>query len=363
MKKTFLKNLIALAFATSAFLFTSCKHEEEETQQQGIEARFETPRYLETDGGDIYMTCYYPMAVVRFDPSQNAFTGVCNLGQFHPEGIAAVGGKLYIASSNISDQSGNYSYDNKLYVVDIASFKLVDSITIGINPQVVKKLDNNHIVFNTWGDYATDFGGTYIMNTSNKEIVNLNVALTNFDVYNGNIYGCATTYNADYTTNTTFYRVDGSTHQATEILSNFSTIDGIYGISINPANGDIIVLSDGNYIAAGDCYVFANDGTMRMGATQVGNLPKKAVAVNSDNLLVLNEGGWGANNAGISRVSVSSSTATVNYFADNNGRGLGDVAQDIITVGNKAYITVSFSNSLEIMDINTGKSTRVATSN
>ena len=362
MKKTILKTLVAITFATTAFLFNSCKPEEQETPENNtIEAQFEQPRYLDVADGNIYMTCYYPMSVVRFDPAQKAFTGVCNLGQFHPEGIAAVNGKLYIASSNISDEQGNYSYDNKLYIVDIASFKLVDSVTIGVNPQVVKKLDNNHIVFNTWGDYATDFGGTYIMNTDNKEIISLNVALTCFDVYNGDVYGCATTYNPDYSTSTTFYRIDGNTHQSTEILPNFSTADGIYGISINPVNGDIVVTTNGNYTTAGDCYVFANDGTSRMNATQVGNLPKKAVAVDANTLLVLNEGGWGANNAGISRVDVSNATAVANYFADNNGRGLGDVAQDIITIGNKAYITVSFSNSLEIMDINTGKSSRVAT--
>ena len=124
---------------------------------------------------------------------------------------------------------------------------------------------------------------------------------------------------------------------------------------------DIIALSDGNYISAGDCYVFANDGSPRMGPVQMGLLPKKAVALDASNLLVLNEGGWGSNNAGISRVDVSNNTATVNYFADNNGRGLGDVAQDILLADGKAFITVTFSNSLEIMNTATGKSTRIAT--
>ena len=72
-----------------------------------------------------------------------------------------------------------------------------------------------------------------------------------------------------------------------------------------------------------------------MGPVQMGLLPKKAVALAASNLLVLNEGGWGSNNAGISRVDVSNNTATVNYFADNNGRGLGDVAQDILLADGK----------------------------
>ena len=362
MKKHLFKALVAIMAVSAMTFFTSCKEDPEENNTNTpIDVNVENPRYMEAVDGNIYVTCYYPMSVIRFDPAQQAITGICNLGQFHPEGIAAVGGKLYIASSNISDENFNYSYDNKLYVVDIATFKLVDSIIVGYNPAKVKKLDNTHIVFNTLGNYSTDFGGSYIMNVNSKEIVNLNIALTNFDVYGGNIYGYATTYNADYTTNDVFYKIDGNTHQSTTILSDFSSNDGAYGININPNNGNIIVTTNGNYTAAGDCYVFASDGTTRMSAVQMGNLPSKAVAIDGDNLLVLNEGGWGANNSGVSRLNVAGSSATVNYFADNNGRGLGDVAQDMIILNGKAYITVTFSNSIETMDVNTGKSTRFAT--
>lgn len=361
MKKTLFKAFAYIMAMTTVTLFTSCKEEEPQQGDEPINVSVENPRYIEAVDGNIYVTCYYPMSVIRFNTAQQAITGICNLGQFHPEGIAAVGGKLYIASSNISDENYNYSYDNKLYVVDIATFQLVDSITVGYNPAKVKKLDNSHIVFNTLGNYSTDFGGTYILNTNSKEIVDLGVALTNFDVYSGNIYGYATTYNADYTTTDDFYKIDGTTHEIDEILGSFSTTDGAYGININSNNGNIIVTTNGNYTAAGDCYVFASDGTTRMGAVQVGNLPSKAVAVSGDDLLILNEGSWSANNAGVSRVNVAGATATANYFADNNGRGLGDVAQDMVVVNGKAYITVTFSNSIEIMDIATGKSTRFAT--
>lgn len=359
MKRTLIKSFVAVLAMSATIAFSSCKEEDENNP---IDVSVETPRYMAAANGDVYVTCYYPMSVIRFDPSQNAITGICELGQYHPEGIAAVGGKLYVASSNISDENYNYSYDNKLYVIDIASFTVSETITVGVNPAKVKKLDNNHIVYNTLGDYATDFGGTYIMNTDTKEITSLGVALTNFDVYDGDIYGYATTYNPDYSTSDVFYKIDGTSHQTTTILGDWSASDGAYGISLNPHNGDIIVTTNGNYVSAGDCYVFTNDGTPRMNAAvQVGNLPSKAVAIDNDNLLILNEGSWGANNAGVSRVNVSNGTATVKFFEDNNGRGLGDVAQDMIINNGKAFITVSFSNSIETMNPNTGKSTRFAT--
>ncbi|MBQ6096668.1 MAG: hypothetical protein IJK99_02865 [Bacteroidales bacterium] len=365
MEKNILKTFAVLTALATTLLFNSCNEDpvkpEDNNSNNTTEISFENPRFMAEDNGNIYVTSYFPLGVARFDISQMKFTGFCKFGQFHPEGIAAVGGKLYIASSSISDENYNFSYDNKLYVVDIATFTLVDSITVGLNPQLVKKLDDNHIVFNTWGNYTTDFGGTYIMNTDTKEIVDLHQAMTKFDVCNGYIYGYATTYNADYTTSTSFFKVNGTTHEISEILSNFSATDGVYGINVNPANNDIVVLTDGTYTTTGDCYVYTADGQQRIGATAMGNLPSKAVAIDADNLLVLNEGGWGKNNAGISRVNVASGNCTPNFFADNNGRGLGDVAQDLIIAGGKAYATVTFSNSLEVMDPATGKSTRIAT--
>ena len=361
MKKTLFRTLIAVLALSSTVLTTSCKNNDPD-EPEPIEINAENPRYITEADGNIYVTCYNPMSVIRFDLSQRTITGICNLGQFHPEGIAAVNGKLYIASSNISDANGNYSYDNKLYIVNIETFKLVDSVTVSYNPSLVKKLDNNHIVFNTLGNYSSDFGGTYIMNTTTKEIVDLNQCLTNFSVYNGDIYGYQTVYNPDYSSTDHFYKIDGSSHQVSELSITLGGADGAYGIFVSPVNGNIVVTTNGNYIAAGDCYVFNNDGSIRMNAVQMGNLPSRAAAIDGDNLIVLNEGGWVANNAGVSRVDVANSTAIVNFFSDNNGRGLGDVAQDMLVKNGKAYITVTFSNSIEIMDVTTGKSTRYATS-
>lgn len=354
--KKFFRTLVAVVTICTTMVFSSCKEEPENQQPTPINVSVETPRSIAQVDGNLYITCYYPQSVIRFDMAQQAVTGICNLDNFHPEGIAAVGNKLYIASSNISDESFNYHYDNKLYIVDIESFKIVDSVTVGINPSKVKKLDNNHIVFNTLGDYETDFGGLWVMNTNSKEITAVSTNLYNFDVYSGDIYG----YTSPYGT-LGFYKINGSTLEATELGIQWNATDNPYGINVNPNNGNIIVLSDGNYTASGDCYVYSNNGDVRMNAVQLGNLPSKAVAVSGDDIIVLNEGSWGGNNAGVSRVNASTSTASVNYFEDANGRGLGDVAQDIIIANGKAYITVSFSNSIEVMDVATGKSTRIST--
>lgn len=69
---------------------------------------------------------------------------------------------------------------------------------------------------------------------------------------------------------------------------------------------------------------------------------------------ILNEGTWGGNNAEIS--VLDSNGIVTDWFSRNNGRGLGDVAQDMIHYGNRLYVSVYMSNTIEVVDPLTGKS-------
>ena len=74
--------------------------------------------------------------------------------------------------------------------------------------------------------------------------------------------------------------------------------------------------------------------------------------------LVLNEGSWGSNDASLSLLYTDSGTIDNEWFEVANNRGLGDVAQEMLLHGPKAYVTVTFSNTLEVVDTATGRSTR-----
>lgn len=79
----------------------------------------------------------------------------------------------------------------------------------------------------------------------------------------------------------------------------------------------------------------------------------------SPRALLLNEGAWGNNNAELSLLDNTSGELKVQWFSNANQRGLGDVAQDMVLYGAKAYVTVTFSNSLEVVDTASGLSQRV----
>lgn len=70
-------------------------------------------------------------------------------------------------------------------------------------------------------------------------------------------------------------------------------------------------------------------------------------------LLIVNEGTFNWNNSSVSLYKPSSQTISQNIYSQaNNNTLLGDVAQSISQIANKAYIVVNNSNKVEIVDIN-----------
>lgn len=67
-------------------------------------------------------------------------------------------------------------------------------------------------------------------------------------------------------------------------------------------------------------------------------------------ILVLNNGNWGANDANILGYDVVTQTASPNLFAKINGRQLGDLGQDIAAAGADLYIAVNGSQVVFVTD-------------
>lgn len=65
---------------------------------------------------------------------------------------------------------------------------------------------------------------------------------------------------------------------------------------------------------------------------------------------ILNNGKEGNNNAGISFYNLEDGKVEADHFKTVNNRGLGDLAQDMIVYGEKIYVAVYGSGTIEIMD-------------
>ena len=165
------------------------------------------PRSIAADGGKIYITCYNPCSVVRVDTASLQIEATCQLGEYNPEGIAIAQGKAFVASGYRGS-----NYDNKLYVVDLATFANPDYITVGMNLSNVKKIDDNKVIVCWIGNYGDIPSGSAVIDVNDNSITLTGQALQKMDVYNGKVYGYSVEYD-DYWNETNDWKIinaDGS---------------------------------------------------------------------------------------------------------------------------------------------------------
>jgi len=75
-------------------------------------------------------------------------------------------------------------------------------------------------------------------------------------------------------------------------------------------------------------------------------------------MYILNEGGFGQNNASLDYLDFTTGNYTLDVFSQANPtlvQGLGDVGNDMLVYGNKAYICVNGSGLIEVIDAHTAK--------
>lgn len=81
----------------------------------------------------------------------------------------------------------------------------------------------------------------------------------------------------------------------------------------------------------------------------------------STGAFVLNEGAMNKNNASLTYYDFATGLGSNDIFLDKNSRGLGDTGQDLISYGSKLYIAVYGSNTIEVLNLATGKSINTIT--
>ncbi len=81
------------------------------------------------------------------------------------------------------------------------------------------------------------------------------------------------------------------------------------------------------------------------------NKPEPSVAM-QNGVLVLCEGLFQQNNASVSWIDLASDQVYNDFFFTKNNRSLGDTGNDLKRYGNKIYLVVNNSNTLEVMNLN-----------
>jgi hypothetical protein len=216
------------------------------------------PRYLTSYGGKVYASTY-DGNVIRIDTTNLTIEAVTKVGS-NPEGIAAANGKLYVANSN---GLAFPDFHNTLSVVDIAEFKEIEKITVGLNPNYLAADDYGDIYLSYRGNYADIPSGMQKIDTKTDEVTDLAGISSgeNFTIVDDILYYFNVVYNLDGTTSCTYGRYDVKNEQKVsgEIISGDAEINTAFAIGVDPVSKDIYI-SD---INPNKIYVFGADGNLK----------------------------------------------------------------------------------------------------
>ncbi|MDR2383280.1 MAG: YncE family protein [Prevotellaceae bacterium] len=245
-------------------------------------------RYIVFDKGYAYVSSYAgpvlidPNArlgyVARIDTASLTVKDTCVVG-YQPEEMVIVDNKIYVANS------GGYrvpNYDNTVSVIDLATFKEIKKIVVGINLHRLELDNYGNIYVTSRGDYKNIHSNTYILNTKTDMITRtLNLPASELCAAGDSIYAYSAEWNHNTGQNTVSYAIINMRTQ-TVVSRNFIT-DGTeknikvpYGIAINPETREIFVTDAKDYINPGTLYCFAPDGKKKWEVT-TGDIPAHIV--------------------------------------------------------------------------------------
>ena len=237
------------------------------------------PRYLTADGDYIYVTLYSGK-VAKMKASDLSVVDYAPVGM-NPEDIVLHKGQLLVANSG-------WGADNRVTVIDVATFDSIASITVEWNPQqFVVAGDSVYLLAN--GQYDENWNCDYpvqhidVASGKVRTITNATRAVA----YDGTLYLCnSTTDWATYETVNTYFTYD----VATATVSNQSFLQGdteeltsnsIYMMEVNPKNGDFYIGLAGNkFVSSGMIHRCDREGCLVHRFDVGGANPNQAAFVN-----------------------------------------------------------------------------------
>ena len=252
-------------------------------------------RYIRFYKGDAYISSYVGPVLIDPDAPKGAIYKVDTLTLqikdkvsvgYQPEEMEVIDDYMYVANS------GGYrapDYDNTVSVIQMADFKQVQQIPVGINLHRLKKDKYNRLWVTSRGDYQMRPSRLYVMEKkagyNRMEVTDtLPIACSDLTFYGDSLYFYATEWNNYAASNTISYGIiDLRTKQI--VSKNFITdgsekdISVPYGIAIHPETGDIFITDAKNYVSSGTLHCYNNKGKKKW-SVRTGDIPAHITFLN-----------------------------------------------------------------------------------
>lgn len=232
--------------------------------------------YISSYAGPVSLSANHAQIgyVARFDTATLHITDTCYVG-YQPDEICIVGNKLYVANS------GGYltpNYERTVYVIDLATFRVTDTIDVAPNLHRVRLDMHGGLWVSSRGDYYNTPSRLYYIDTEKNVVTDsVDIPVSELCIVGDSIYvlGGQYSYLSGETT-TIFGIINIATHKL--VSSSFIT-DGTsgsirvpYGIAVNPVTHDVYVTDARNYVSPGYLHCYGPDG-VRQWSVRTGDIP------------------------------------------------------------------------------------------
>lgn len=250
-------------------------------------------RYLAFKDGFAYVSSYvgpvkfdkdaplgmvYKVDTVDFKKKDSVVVG------YQPEELCIVDNKLYVANS------GGYrapNYDQTLSEIDLATFKEIRKIKVGLNPHHCQVDHYGQIWVTSRGNYNDVPSRIYRLykgrNQLYEVIDSIDTPVSGLSIVGDSLYYYGSAWNnATATNNISYGLINVRTHKIidTNLFSapQLKAITMPYGIIVNPVERDFYLMDAKNYVSSGSLLHFKPDGTFDW-SVQTGDIPGHATFV------------------------------------------------------------------------------------
>ncbi len=236
-------------------------------------------RSLTFRNGKVYVSSYVgaikvdpksPLGeVLRIDTASLEIDGRVSVG-YQPEDMAVVGSYLYVANS------GGYrppNYDDRLSVIRLSDFKVVDNIKLDINLSKIVKDKKQQLWVSSRGNYGNKKSCLFLLKyneaTGREELAKrLEIPCSSMALQDDKLLVIASEWHNALKKNTvSYHQID--THTAKLLKGDFIT-DGTekditmpYGIAVNPETKEIYIADAKNYVSSGTLHCYSPQGKKR----------------------------------------------------------------------------------------------------
>jgi len=238
-------------------------------------------RYICFDGNYAYVSSYAGEThdspadrtgfVARIDTKTLTVVSRCNVG-YQPEELAVSDGKLFVANS------GGYNapdYDNRVSVIDLATFTLSKSIEVAINLHHIVKATDGTLWVSSRGDYGSTPSAIHVLDPKTDSIVeSLDIECSGLACCGSNMY----VYSSNWTSGKAEYKVIDV--ESRKVVNDSFIKDSdryprtAYGIAVDPVSEDVYLMDATDYVTPGYLSCFSNNGDFRWKVT-TGDIPSR----------------------------------------------------------------------------------------